>query len=287
MTGHNLVAQPLRADTRGAQAVGNLAEIESYLRWRRPQLEDLGPFRIRCYGSVPGLVAALVILDKAARSAQGPAMNFKLLILTTAALLALPILTTGQGKVVALTDGKTFTGWTGDTNTTWRIADGAFVGGSLKDKVPRNEFLRSTRPYTNFVLRLKVKLVGTPAGGFINGGVQVRSQPAKNPPNEMVGYQCDAGEGWWGALYDESRRNKVLLKPDPKAVEKALKKEDWNDYLIRCEGRRFRTWLNGEAMIDYTEPDESLDQFGLIGVQIHGGGPAEASYKDITIEELP
>jgi len=188
---------------------------------------------------------------------------------------------------VSLFDGKTFTGWEGDTNKTWRIEQGAFVGGSLAAKVPRNEFMRTRRSYTNFVLRVKFKLLGTPAGGFINGGVQVRSEPAKDPPNEMVGYQCDMGEGWWGALYDESRRNKVLVKPDPKSVEQALKKDDWNQYVIRCEGKRIRTSINGVDMIDYTEPDDSLPQYGLIGLQIHGGGPAVASYKDITIEQLP
>jgi hypothetical protein len=201
-------------------------------------------------------------------------------------LLALSTGTLGAAEV-ALFDGKTFTGWDGDTNKTWRIEQGAFVGGSLAAKVPRNEFMRTRRGYTNFVLRVKFKLLGTPAGGFINGGVQVRSEPARNPPNEMVGYQCDMGEGWWGALYDESRRNKVLVKPDPKAVEQALKKDDWNQYVIRCEGNRIRTSINGVDMIDYTEPDDSLPQHGLIGLQIHGGGPAVAFYKDITIEELP
>jgi hypothetical protein len=192
-----------------------------------------------------------------------------------------------SGSPAALSDGRSFAGWQGDTNKTWRIEEGGFVGGSLRSKVARNEFLRTERSYTNFVLRVKFKLVGTPAGGFINGGVQVRSQPAENPPNEMVGYQCDLGDGWWGALYDESRRNKVLVKPDPKAVEKALKPAEWNEYVIRCEGRRIRTAINGVDMIDYTEPDESLPQSGLIGLQIHAGGPAEASYKQVTIEELP
>jgi hypothetical protein len=191
------------------------------------------------------------------------------------------------GKVVSLFDGKTFAGWEGDTNKTWRVQNGALVGGSLTEKVPRNEFLRSQRPYTNFILRVRFKLVGTAAGGFINGGVQVRSEPAKNPPNEMVGYQCDMGDGWWGALYDESRRNKVLIKPDPTAAEKAVKKEEWNEYVIRCEGKRIKTAINQVDMIDYTEPDDSIPQFGLIGLQVHGGGPAEASYKEITIEELP
>ena len=192
-----------------------------------------------------------------------------------------------HAKEVSLFDGRTFTGWDGETNKTWRIEKGAFVGGSLKDKVPRNEFLRSTRPYTNFVLRVKFKLLGTAAGGFINGGVQVRSQRAKNPPNEMAGYQCDLGEGYWGALYDESRRNKVLIMPEAAAVKKALKKDDWNQYEIRGEGKRLRSSINGVAMIDYTEPDDTIPQWGLVGLQIHGGGPAEASYKDITIDELP
>jgi hypothetical protein len=70
-------------------------------------------------------------------------------------------------------------------------------------------------------------------------------------------------------------------------VEKAMKKEDWNQYEIRCEGKRIKTSINGVDMIDYTEPDDSIPQFGLLGLQIHSGGPAVASYKDITIEELP
>ena len=28
--------------------------------------------------------------------------------------------------------------------------------------------------------------------------------------HEVIGYQADIGQGYWGALYDESRRNKVL-----------------------------------------------------------------------------
>jgi hypothetical protein len=203
-----------------------------------------------------------------------------------AALLALPFSFLNlHAAAVPLSDGRTFAGWLGDTNKTWRIVEGAFVGGSLEQNVPHNEFLRTTRPFTNFVLRLKVKLMGK--SGFINGGIQVRSQPVKNPPNEMCGYQADVGAGWWGALYDESRRNKILAKPKDDAVKKALKPDDWNDYEVRCEGRRIRTAINGVPMIDYTESDEALEQWGLIAVQIHGGAVAEAAYKDITVEELP
>src|SRR5262245_8949260 len=225
-------------------------------------------------------------IDGPRPAAQHPAMQALALVPLSSLFLGLLATSVGAGPV-SLSDGRTFAGWDGETNHTWRIEDGAFVGGSLKDKVPRNEFLRSIRPYTNFVLRVKFKLTGTPAGGFINGGVQVRSQRTKNPPNEMTGYQCDMGEGFWGALYDESRRNKVLVMPDPEAVKKALKKDDWNQYDIRCENKRIRTSINGVAMIDYTEPEDAIPQWGLLGLQIHGGGPAEARYQDIVIEELP
>ncbi len=39
--------------------------------------------------------------------------------------------------------------------------------------------------------------------------------------------------------------------------------------------------------MDYTEEDKALPLTGVIGLQIHGGGKAEAAYKDITLEELP
>ena len=29
----------------------------------------------------------------------------------------------------------------------------------------------------------------------------------------MIGYQADLGEKYYGALYDESRRNKILARP--------------------------------------------------------------------------
>jgi len=185
---------------------------------------------------------------------------------------------------VPLMDGKTFDGWEGETTKTWRIQDGAFVGGSLAEKVPHNEFLATKKSYANFDLSMKVKLVGTE--GFINGGVQFRSVRVPNH-YEMVGYQADMGDGYWGSLYDESRRKKTLVSPDKDTIAKALKKDEWNDYRIRCEGHHIQIWLNGVQTVDYIEPDETIVQDGLIAVQIHGNGKAEASYKDIVIEELP
>jgi hypothetical protein len=188
------------------------------------------------------------------------------------------------GKAVPIFDGRTMNGWDGDAKF-WRIEEGALVGGSLTADVPRNDFICTTRSYANFVLRLKFKLLGS--SGFINGGVQFRSQRAKDPAHEMVGYQADIGAKYWGSLYDESRRNKVLAAPDSALAMKLVRIDDWNDYEIRAEGRRITLTLNGQQTVDYTEPDETIPQSGLIGLQIHGGGKAQIYYKDITIQELP
>jgi hypothetical protein len=188
-----------------------------------------------------------------------------------------------SGKRVRLFDEKGFAGWEGDTNHMWRVENGALVGGTLKQTVAHNDFLCTTREFKNFDLRLKVKLEGT---GFVNGGIQLRSQRAKEPAFEMVGYQADMGEGYWGSLYDESRRKKTLAHSQAAVVKHIVKINDWNDYVIRCEGSHVRLWLNGILTVDYTEEEKDLPMSGIIGIQIHGGGKSEASYKDITIEEL-
>ena len=200
-------------------------------------------------------------------------------------LAALPVfLATANTEPVTLFDGKSLDGWEGDTAKTWRVHDGAIVGGSLEGN-PRNEFLATKKSYRNFVLQLEYKLVGTE--GFVNGGVQIRSVRIANPPNEMSGYQADIGANYSGCLYDESRRNTMLVQADKAVIEKAEKPGDWNRYEIRCEGARIRLSVNGVQTVDFTETEPGIAMEGLIALQIHGGAKSEISYRSVTIEELP
>jgi 3-keto-disaccharide hydrolase len=184
-------------------------------------------------------------------------------------------------KSVAIFDGKTFEGWEGDLKI-FRIEDGAIVGGSLKEKIARNEFLCTKRAYGDFELRLKVKLLG---GDAANAGIQFRTKRIPND-HEVSGYQADVGIGWWGALYDESRRNKVLKGADQAKMKDVVKNGDWNDYVIRAEGRHIQLWVNGVQTIDYIEDDPKVEMTGVVCPQIHAGPPSEAWYKDITIADL-
>lgn len=186
------------------------------------------------------------------------------------------------GPPQRLFDGKSFAGWSGDTAKTFRIDSGAIVGGSLTTKVPNNEFLTHEREFGDFELRLKFKIVGKEK---VNAGIQIRSRRIPNH-FEMIGYQADLGDNYWGSLYDESRRRKVLATADAAKVAQVLKLGDWNEYVMRCEGKRIQLSINGLQTVDYTETDDTIEQTGLIGLQIHGGPPTEAWYKDIEIREI-
>jgi len=182
----------------------------------------------------------------------------------------------------SLFDGRNFEGWEGGHGF-FRVEDGAIVGGTLKKPIPHNAFLCTKAEYGDFELRARFKLVGKGA----NAGIQFRSQRIPKH-HEVSGYQADMGGIFWGCLYDESRRNKVLVGPkDKKALDAVLKKDDWNEYRIRCEGPRIQLWINDVQTVDYTETDPDIPRHGIIGLQIHGGGPSEAWYKDITLTPLP
>lgn len=190
----------------------------------------------------------------------------------------------GAAAEERLFDGGTFAGWEGDTRGVWRIEDGEIVAGSLGKKQEKNDFLCTTRRFGNFDLRLKIRLAGTE--GFVNSGIQFRSERIPND-HEVIGYQADFGAGFDGALYDESRRKRMLAKPAAEVVKTALRPGEWNDYRIRAEGPRIRLWLNGVQTVDYTEPEAGLPATGLIALQIHGNAVSEVRFKDIVIEELP
>jgi hypothetical protein len=187
------------------------------------------------------------------------------------------------GPDTALFDGKTLTGWEGNP-AIWRVENGALTGGSLTETVKVNEFLASTKEYSDFIVRFQIKLTGQ--DGFINSGFQIRSQRVPNS-TEMSGYQCDFGDpNWWGAVYDESRRNRVLSPSNMTAIGPVLRRNDWNDYVIRAAGPRITTWINGQMGTDYREIDPSIPLSGKLGLQVHGGGKALVQFRDIRIHEL-
>jgi len=179
-----------------------------------------------------------------------------------------------------LFDGKSLRGWDGD-GAWFRVEDGAIVGGRLTAGIPHNFFLSSQQEYGDFELKLEFRLLGEGT----NAGIQLRSRRIPKH-HEMIGYQADLGQNYWGALYDESRRNRILAAPDKAELAKVLRLQDWNRYRIHCEGRRIQLWINDYQTVNYLEEDPAIEQRGLLALQIHGGGPGEAHYRGLRIRRL-
>ena len=178
-----------------------------------------------------------------------------------------------------LFDGKTLAGWEGNEEF-FRVEGGAIVGGRRDAPIPRNEFLCRREEVGDFELRLRFRL-----DEGVNSGVQFRSQRIPGS-HETIGYQADLGEGYWGALYDESRRNRVLVGPEPEVIDAALDRDGWNHYRVLAEGPRIQLWLNGRQTVDYTEADDSVARSGKICLQIHSGPPGEVRFVDVRMREM-
>lgn len=180
---------------------------------------------------------------------------------------------------VSLFDGKSLDGWEGNLEL-WKVRDGMIVGDS--PGIKKNEFLCTKQSFDNFELRVTFRLIGDETA---NSGVQFRSKRVPDS-TEVSGYQADAGQNYWGCLYDESRRNKVLVQAPADELAKVLKKDDWNTYVIRCEGPHITLTLNGLKTVDYMEKDDAIARSGVIGLQIHLGHKLEAQFKEIRIKVL-
>ncbi len=181
-------------------------------------------------------------------------------------------------------DGQLLTNWEGH-GYWFRVDEHAIVAGRLDERIPNNFFLCTTRKFNDFELRLQVKVVGE----GVNAGIQFRTKRIPGS-DEVSGYQADVGgvadKSVWGALYDESRRKKMLAVPDADLVARIVRPNDWNDYVIRCVGPKIELFLNGEQTVDYTELEPGIDRDGVIAVQIHAGPATEAWYRNLRIKPL-
>ncbi|MEM9701227.1 MAG: DUF1080 domain-containing protein [Planctomycetota bacterium] len=196
-------------------------------------------------------------------------------------------------ETVELFDGKTLDGWSGEEGL-WSVEeiDGfpTIVGTSAG--LDHNSFLTTDRSFGDFELSFEIKL--TPNSE--NSGIQFRSErfvkdlaEGEEPglDSEMRGYQADAAEGWWGKLYEESARGLLYPakdNPDHETAADAVKPNNWNRYRIRAEGDRIQTWINDQPSVDLVDPKGRKE--GLIGLQLHSGGPMTVRFRKFVMKTL-
>ncbi len=230
--------------------------------------------------------------------------------LAAAALTLTPGLFAQEEGFKSLFNGKDLTGWEGRKNH-WSVQDGAITGITTAENPAKgNNFLIAKSGTADlivddFELRFSYKFTG-PWG---NSGVQYRS---KDKGNYVVnGYQADfeVGPNFSGILYEEGGRgilcqrgNKVVVREgergkamiqvvgrvgDSKAIQAAIKTNDWNDYVVIAKGNHLQHFINGMQTADVTDEQPSkAAKSGILALQIHQGQPMKIQFKNIRIKSL-
>jgi hypothetical protein len=177
------------------------------------------------------------------------------------------------GDFKPLFNGKDLSGWvTPNDKSLFTVENGEIVGRTKGD-LKKNEFLVTDKPYGDFVLKAKVKLLSG------NSGIQVRSSRAAN--GAVSGPQADVADGYWGLLYEERLRG-ILQQFDKEKAKEIVKQNDWNEFVISFKGKRLTVDLNGTRVIERDDPE--FADSGIIALQVHVGKPMEVRYKDIEIK---
>jgi len=221
----------------------------------------------------------------------------------------LPTLVFAEDK--ELFNGKDLTGWIGDPKL-WSVQDGAITGKTTAENpAGNNTFLiwKGGEP-ADFELTLKFKMIPGDDKKFTNSGIQFRSK-VHDPAKWIVGgYQADFeyGDEFTGILYEErgrgilaGRGQKVTLTQgadpgktnievtgstgDSAEIQKAIKKDDWNDYRIVAKGNQIQQFINGKLTADITDNTAEAAQSGVIAFQLHTGPPMAVQFKDVILSE--
>jgi type 1 glutamine amidotransferase len=209
---------------------------------------------------------------------------------------------------VSIFNGKDLTGWEG-LSEFWSVKDGAITGQTTEGHIPKeNTFLvwKGGQP-SDFEIHCQFRLVANNKEGFANSGIQYRSKVLKPDYFVVGGYQADMENGatYSGILYEEKGRgilakrgDMVVIAPDGKkevvgktgdsdAIEKAIKKGDWNDYVVIAKGNHLMHFINGNQTIDVVDQQaDKAAKSGVIALQIHRGQPMLVQFKNFKIKQF-
>jgi hypothetical protein len=178
---------------------------------------------------------------------------------------------------VPLFNGKDLKGWVEIGKEKWVVENGTIHGQAISKEYG---YLKTEKNYKDFHLSMKFKCEGDG-----NSGVFFHSEFKPGTPTITQGLQfeidCTIGRHT-GGLYGDGRQWIVWPAPENETV---VRQNEWNEYLLKVEGNRYYSRLNGVVMVDFTDPNpKSFD--GGISLQLHSGGSGNMRFKDILIRDL-
>jgi alpha-N-arabinofuranosidase len=152
----------------------------------------------------------------------------------------------------------------------WRIEDGAIVQAG---RATNQRFLLGDSAWSDYELTLRAKKTGG-AEGFL---ILFRAK------GEDEFYWCNLG-GWGNERHQIERgladgRRWGGVGP---SVRGSIETGRWYSIKVRCDGRRFRVWLDDALLIDFTDDERAL-LTGRVGVGTWG---TTAEFRDLQVIEL-
>jgi hypothetical protein len=181
--------------------------------------------------------------------------------------------------------GKDMNGWKASENSdSWKLVDGNLVCAG-----PRSHlfYVGDDKPFVNFEFEGEVKTQpGSNAGIYFHTKYQEEGWP-------KYGYECQVNithgdPKKTGSLYG-------VVNIDAAKLEGLVKDDEWYKTYIKVEGRHIVIKVNGQTMVDYTEP-EGKEAFsndferrlgeGTIALQAHDPESIVA-FRNLKIRRLP
>lgn len=213
-----------------------------------------------------------------------------------------PSVPESEAGFVSMFNGQDLTGWEGEPGY-WSVEENAITGTTTADKPLDHAtylFWRGGQP-ANFELRASYRFK-SPAG---NSGINFRSAPLARW--DVKGYQADmeAGPNYSGILYEcnqrdilahrgqevvirEDGRREVVIRADSAALQKKIKPNDWNEYVIVAQGPKITLKINGVVTSRVVDREKGkAAAAGLITLQVHPGPPMKVQFKNLRIKQLP
>jgi hypothetical protein len=178
---------------------------------------------------------------------------------------------------IQLFNGKDLTGWVEVGKEKWTVEQGALHGVAVTKAYG---YLKTEKSYKDFQLAIRFKCEGDGNSGVF---FHVDFKPGTPDVSQGLQFEIDCKiMQHTGGIYGDGRQWIVWPAPENELV---VRHNEWNEYLVKVDGNRYTSRLNGVQMVDFTDPrPRSFD--GPIALQLHSGGSGNMWFKDIWIRDL-
>lgn len=168
-------------------------------------------------------------------------------------------------------DGTDLSNWMmPENNIWWTVEDKILKVKSGPDQ--KGSTLWTKKEFENFRIRLQFKF----GNGTVDSGIFMRGDDAQNPQIQ-IGISGSLKRDMTGSPYVP----KQGYPKEATLVKSLIKTDDWNNMEAEAIGNRYRVWLNGQQVMDFTLDDANLK--GPVGIQLHAKRDMEIWYKSIDI----